>query len=89
MKLIFHKNFDKAYKKLSKKLQLKVSQTIEIFYNNPFEKSLKNHSLKDNLKGKRAISVTGDVRIIFEECEKYTIVEMLNVGKHTKVYKKF
>lgn len=89
MKLVFHKKFDKAYVKLPKKMQVKVDETIVVFRGNPLEKFLRNHALQDNLKGKRAISVTGDVRIIFEEYQGYTIVEMLNVGKHTKVYKKF
>lgn len=89
MKLIFHKNFDKAYQKISAKIQLKVDETIEVFCGDPFEKSLRNHPLQDDLKGKRAISVTGDIRIIFEEYDGYMIVEMLNVGKHTKVYKRF
>jgi len=89
MKILFHKKFDKAYKKLTSKMQHKVDETLEVFQNNPHEKILNNHPLKDDLLGKRALSVTGDVRIIFEEREEYLIVELLNVGKHTQVYKKF
>ena len=89
MKLLFHKKFDKAYQKLPSKLQHKVDKTLEFFQKNPHDRNLDNHPLKDNLQGKRAISVTGDVRIIFEEYKDYTVVEMLNVGKHTQVYKRF
>jgi mRNA-degrading endonuclease YafQ of YafQ-DinJ toxin-antitoxin module len=89
MKLVFHKKFSKAYIKLSPKLQIKVDKTIILFRENPFLKNLGNHKLQDTLKGKRSISVTGDIRIIFEEYKNYTIVEMLHVGKHTQVYKKF
>ena len=89
MKLIFHKKFDKAYAKLSSKLQMKVDETLEIFCKNPFARHLRNHALKERLEGKRAISVTGDIRIIFEEYSDYAIVELLHVGKHTQVYRKF
>lgn len=36
--------------------------------------------------GKRAISVMGDMRIIFEEFNDYTLVLMLDVGTHNQVY---
>lgn len=89
MKIIFHKKFEKSYRKLSAKLQIKVDETLEIFQSNPFDQRLRNHALKDDLKGKRALSVTGDIRIIFEEHENYTFVYLLHVGKHTQVYKRF
>ena len=58
----FHKKFDKRYDRLAPMLQLKVDRVIEKFENNPFDPSLKNHALKGGMKGRRAISVTGDVR---------------------------
>ena len=57
----FHKNFDKSYRKLTRKMQDKVDQTLAKFMNDPFDKSLKNHSLQGRLHGQRAFSVTGDV----------------------------
>ena len=38
------------------------------------------------MKNKRAISVTGNIRIIFKEFEDYTLVVMLDVGNHPHVY---
>ncbi len=72
--------------KLSPKLKRKVVKAIEVFAKNPHAKSLKNHALRGKLSGRRAISVTGDVRIIFREYEKYTLVLMLDVGSHNQVY---
>ena len=79
MQILRHKNFKKRYKRLTKPL-------IEKFYQNPFDPLLENHPLKGSMLGKRAISVTGDVRIIFEEHGNYVLVIMLDVGTHNQVY---
>ena len=81
----FHKNFDKKYQKLSRSIQEKVDTVLEVFIRDPFDRSLKNHALKGNLKGKRAIHVMGNMRIIFEEYGKYVLVVMLDVGTHNQV----
>jgi len=86
MEVQYHKDFLKRFKKLDKKLKIKVVETIELFSKNPLEQSLKNHQLKGSLKHLRAISVTGDMRIIFEQFDNYTLVVMLDVGTHNQVY---
>lgn len=87
MEIQFHKNFEKRFKKLDERLKGKVLNKLELFIDNPFEASLKNHPLKGALKGKRAFSVTGDVRVIFEEVDDYLLVIMLDLGTHNQVYK--
>jgi addiction module RelE/StbE family toxin len=86
MKIRFAKKFEKRMKKLPSKLKGRIVETIEIFAKNPNAKLLRNHALKGGLSGRRAISVTGDVRIIFREYEDYTLVLMLDVGSHNQVY---
>ncbi len=86
MKIDYHKNFQKAFKKLDKKLQNKVIEAISIFQVDARHPSLKNHRLKGRMNGKSAISVTGDLRIVFREFEDYTLVLMLDVGTHNQVY---
>jgi addiction module RelE/StbE family toxin len=86
MKIVRHKNFKKKYKKLPQGIKTKVNLAIKKFSSNPLDPSLKNHSLRGGMSGKRAISVTGDVRIIFEECDGYVLVVMLDVGTHAQVY---
>ena len=81
-----HRKFRKQYKKLSSKIQKKVQEKIGLFIENPLDIQLKNHALSGDMQGKRAISVTGDIRIIFEEFEDYTLVIMLDVGSHAQVY---
>jgi addiction module RelE/StbE family toxin len=86
MQIEYHKSFTKAFKKLNRKLQDKVISRIEQFQKDPFHPMLKNHALKGVLKGKRAFSVTGNVRIIFEEKNNHSYVFMLDVGTHPQVY---
>lgn len=86
MKIYRHKKFKKQYQKLSPVLKDKTDATLKLFAKNPFNMVLKNHSLSGHLTGKRAISVTGNLRIIFEEYNNYTVVLMLNTGTHTQVY---
>ena len=86
MKIEYHKSFQKAFKKLDKKMQDKVMRRIRLFQRDINYPLLKNHALKGDMKGKRAISVTGNVRIVFEEYEDYTLVVMLDVGGHPQVY---
>lgn len=86
MKIKYHKHFEKRFKKLSPSLKENVIAAIEKFTEDPFDKTLKNHQLTGKLKGKRAFSVTGSVRVIFEECDDYVLVIMLDVGTHAQVY---
>lgn len=86
MKIVYHKKFTKRFERLSFKLQNRAIETIELFQKNPSSLVLRNHALKRNMAGKRAISVTGDVRIVFEEYDNYVLVIMLDVGTHNQVY---
>ncbi len=86
MNLCFHKRFDKRYAKLTPKLQVKVDDAIGRFVADPFDPLLKNHALTGELLGKRAFSVSGDYRVVFEEYKDYTVVLLLDVGTHNQVY---
>ncbi len=56
MLIEFHKNFDKSYRKLTRKMQNKVDQALVKFRNDPFDKTLKNHQLQGSLSSCRAFS---------------------------------
>lgn len=86
MQIRLHKNFEKSFKKLDRKLKAKVIQSIKLFQENPYNNSLKNHPLKGRLKGLRSFSVTSDIRIIFEEYDNNKLIIMLDIGTHNKVY---
>ncbi len=86
MNINFHKSFQKSYRKLDSKIQKKVDIAIHKFRTNPSDKTLRNHPLTGNLQGKRVFSVTGNVRVVFEEYDNYVLVVMLDVGNHPQVY---
>jgi len=87
MILKFHQDFKKNYERLTPKLQEKVNKTLDLFTQNPWDRALRNHALKGQMQGKRAISVTGDLRILFQEFENYTIVSLGDVGTHAQIYR--
>jgi len=86
MEIYYHKNFDKAFLRLSLKMQKKVEETIASFANNPYSSQLDNHALHGKQKGKRSISAGGDLRLIFQVEENYERVQFILVGTHTQVY---
>ncbi len=71
---------------LKKGEQVRVIKAIKIFSKNPFDTRLRNHELQGKLQGKRAISVGGNLRIVFEEKNGYIEIIFLKVGTHNQVY---
>ena len=86
MEVKYHKKFNKRFYKLTPKLMEKVLERIELFKKDPFNPLLKNHALTGHLYGRRAFSVTGDMRVIFKEYDNYFVVVMLDVGIHNQIY---
>lgn len=86
MKINLGKNFIKQYAKLKSKEKDRVDKALLSFKDNPYSKELKNHALKGKMEGRRAISAGGDLRLIFIEEEKYTLILFLEVGSHNQVY---
>ncbi|MDP2909960.1 MAG: type II toxin-antitoxin system mRNA interferase toxin, RelE/StbE family [bacterium] len=73
MRIAFHKNFDKCYKKLTDSQQNKTQERLVLFLKNPFDPILRNHPLKGKYLGYRSIDIAGDLRAVyksinFEEC---------------------
>jgi len=87
MRVKFHRRFEKQYKKLPDHLKQKTKQVIRRFMDEPKAVSLKNHALTGRMKDLRSISVTGDLRIVFQEFDDYTLVIFLDIGGHGKVYR--
>ena len=86
MKIKFTKKFKKHLEKLPEKLKHKTILTIRKFVTNPHHPGLYNHALCGSLEGVRSISVTGDIRILFEEYDGYVLVIMLDIGTHAQLY---
>ncbi len=85
MKIKFHKNFEKKYKRLPVKLKQKVKERNKIFSQDPFEPILNNHALQGKYYGYRSINVTGDIRIIYKFLDKNTAL-FVDVDSHSNLY---
>ncbi|MBT3835562.1 type II toxin-antitoxin system RelE/ParE family toxin [Candidatus Peribacteria bacterium] len=86
MKIRFSHKFTKEFRKLKFSDREKTNYAIRLFKKNPFDPSLYNHKLKGDKKGVRSFSAGFDLRILYIEEDGHTIVIMLHVGKHSKVY---
>lgn len=84
-----HKRFEKSFRKLSSKLQEKISDVLQIFVEDRYDTRLNNHALKWDFKGLRSINLTGDYRIIFREMKEWyiEIIELIDVNTHSELYK--
>lgn len=85
--VIFHHNFEKHYKqriKLQPKLVRQFDQRYKLFLSSERGKPLDDHLLSGTLQGRRAFSITGDVRVIYIELEDQII--FLDIGTHNQIY---
>lgn len=65
MNILFHKRFNKRFAKLSRKVQQKAVERIELFRHDSSARILDNHALVGKWTGYRSIDITGDYRAIF------------------------
>ena len=73
MKIIWHRRFEKSYKKLSNNIKNKVNIVVDIFIKNPYDISLRNHALNWEYSWLRSIDVSWNYRIYIEN---YLMVNM-------------
>jgi mRNA-degrading endonuclease YafQ of YafQ-DinJ toxin-antitoxin module len=83
----FSKIFAKSFQKRiapNPHLSKKFAQRMRLFEVNPRHPLLRNHALVGTKIGKRAFSITGDVRVVYGEDEDFLI--FYDVGSHNQVY---
>lgn len=88
MKIEFHPDFRKAYKKRienNKKLIKKVNERIELFKKDRQDPQLKDHQLTGSKRYYRSFSITGDIRIVYFEKDQDTAI-FYDIGSHNQVY---
>lgn len=86
--LIRKKQFEKHYRKRiqpDSKLDRQFEKRLYLFLRGERAYPLNDHELTGKLTGKRAFSITPDIRVIYEETGN-TII-FLDIGTHTQVYK--
>lgn len=85
----FHRAFDKHYKKrIAPKLNVMeaFAKRYALFLSGERGRPLDDHPLTGSKFGKRAFSITGDIRVIYEETADAII--FLDIGTHAQVYDK-
>lgn len=87
MNIYYHKIFLKHYKKRISphpSLVKGFKERIRIFFINPGNPILQNHSLTGDLIGFHAFSITGDIRVIYF-IEEDTL-HLYDIGTYNQVY---
>lgn len=79
------KAFDKQYAKLNIKIKSTFKKRVQVFKDNPFDRSLRNHALKGKYLGYRSIDVTGDIRALYTT-QGDTIIIFGFIGTHSQLY---
>ncbi len=85
MQALFHKRFEKQFAKLPRRVQEKFQERFELFYENPNDAELNNHTLKDKFTGHHSINVTSDIRAIYQIVDE-DICLFTSIGSHSELY---
>lgn len=86
MKLIFHRNFERGFKKLRKNERARVKERLALFLEDEFNPALNNHPLKGKFQGYRSINIAGDLRAIYK-LQKPGFCVFVTVDAHNNLYK--
>ncbi len=86
MRIFFHKDFEKGYKKLPPQEQKRFDERLIVFVQDPFDQILRNHPLRGKLKGYRSVNITSDLRAIykFQGNDEFIFVV---IDSHSNLYK--
>ena len=87
-RIVFQRTFEKHYAKRiapNRKLTKLYAERFTQFISGERAQPINDHSLAGNLKGKRAFSIAGDVRVVYEETDEEYI--FLDIGTHNQVYR--
>lgn len=74
MKIIFHKHFEKQFKKLSDHQKEEFHERLALFSKDQFHDLLHNHPLRGKYTVYRSINITGDIRAIYKMTKKEVFI---------------
>jgi addiction module RelE/StbE family toxin len=86
-KLEYSKQFQRRLKQRyahQPKVIERLKRQLELFSQGVRKEPINDHPLTGKLKGLRAFSVGGDVRVVYQEAEDYYL--LLDIGSHNQVY---
>ncbi|MDP3015312.1 MAG: type II toxin-antitoxin system mRNA interferase toxin, RelE/StbE family [bacterium] len=86
MKIRFHRNFEKQYKKLKTNEKEKVKERLALFIQDEFNPVLNNHPLRGKYLGYRSVNIAGDLRSIYKRIS-FDIIIFIAIDTHSNLYK--
>lgn len=75
----------KKWKKRHPDLIVNFQSRLKLFTENPYDPSLKTHSLSGKLEGYWAFSITYGYRLVFKFISKNKVL-LIDIGTHDEVY---
>ncbi|KKU82708.1 MAG: hypothetical protein UY09_C0007G0016 [Parcubacteria group bacterium GW2011_GWA2_47_8] len=85
MRIVFHKQFTRQYKKLRPKEQKRFKTQRDLFLADPYHQSLNNHPLQGKYQGFRSMNVGGDLRVIYTLITNDTAY-FVAIDSHSNLY---
>jgi len=85
MKIFFHKNFEKQYKKLKAKERKRTRESLVLFLKDPFHPLLNNHPLSGRYTDYRSVNITGDLRVVYKRVSETECV-FVAIDTHSNLY---
>jgi addiction module RelE/StbE family toxin len=79
----FQKRLKQRYGHQPKTIE-RLARHLELFRQGIRKEPINDHPLTGKLKGLRAFSVGGDVRVVYQETEDHYL--LLDIGSHNQVY---
>jgi len=86
MTIDFSLSFDRHFAKLSKAQKQLVKDALELFSEDPFHDTLRNHPLTGQWARYRSISADSDLRLHYQSISA-EVVLFVAVGSHGQLYK--
>jgi addiction module RelE/StbE family toxin len=80
-----HRKFDKAFRKVPRKIKDKFYERAQIFLQDEYDPQLRNHALSGKYAGSRSIDITGDWRVVYELVADDEAMFM-DIGTHSQLY---
>ncbi|WP_036962018.1 type II toxin-antitoxin system YafQ family toxin [Pseudoclavibacter soli] len=85
MQIRFSKQFRKQYQRLPKPLQQTTRRRLELWQEDPMNSLLRVHRLSGRLQHLYSLSVTGDLRVLYELIGDEIVIFQM-VGTHAQLY---
>lgn len=82
---VFLKNYQKRIAS-NTVLVKKFSSRYKLFLKDRSNPILRDHKLSGTLKGYRSFSITGDIRVLYEQIGSH-FIEFYDIGTHNQVYR--